>query len=292
MKNVFLSLCMCVYLSLGLAYAESVRTYSVVVPFSAGGPSDILIRGIVPQLNDGLDKHNIKLIVENRPGAGGSIGLATVMNNDKLMFGFFSSFFAINKTVKNDTSYEFDSVNLLGFAGYNKMVVLSGKYKNLTDLQNHCANDNTITVGTSGVGSTSHLTALYFSKKYLKCDNIINVAYKTVSLAYPDLKSKRLDFMIDFSITADSFIKSNFINHITTIKDNELLAWHILVSNKIDSVDAEIVKREFNLLKKNENFNNMLESMYHIQKFSENKSGDWLRNEFSTYKKMIEELPK
>lgn len=274
-----------------MAYAENIRVYDVVIPFSAGGPSDILFRAIEPELNNRLIKNGIKLIIKNITGAGGSIGLSKVIESDKVTFGFFSPFYAINKNIRSDMLYDYDSINFLSFAGYNKMVVISGKHLDFSDLKNTCLKNNTISFGSSGVGSTSHLAGYYFAKKYLKCDNILSVPYRGVSMVYPDLKGGRIDFMADFAFTADTFIQSKYVNGIEEIKETDMLSWHIFVSNNLKHPDIAIVKSAFDSLKKDKQFSNQFETSFHISKFSESRDLDWLKNEFNMYKKVIESLP-
>jgi tripartite-type tricarboxylate transporter receptor subunit TctC len=282
-----------IYLAcMGTALAENIKTYDVVVPFSAGGASDVLFRAIEPELNNRLKQHHIKLLVKNVPGAGGSIGLSTVLKNDELTFGFFSPFFAINKNMRTDYQYDFDSVNFLSFAGFNKMVVISGKHNSLDDLKDACLKNKTVSFGSSGFGSTSHLSAYYFATKYLNCKDIISVPYKGVSMVYPDLKGGRIDFMADFAISVNSFIESKYFNHIEDLKEADLVSWHIFVANKVKNKDAEIVQSAFNSLKADKKFTKELESRFQIYKFSETKDAIWLKQQFNTYKNVIESLPK
>jgi Tripartite tricarboxylate transporter family receptor len=285
--------CLALYLSLGsAAHAENLRTYNMVIPWSAGSASDLLFRGMEPALNTRLANHQIRLIVENTPGAGGAIGLASIINSkNKLVFGLFSPFFAINKNTRTDYIYDYDSVNFLSFAGYNKMVVISGKHTSMKDLQSLCAKENSIIIGSSGVGSTTHLIAQYFAKKYLSCKTIVDVPYKGTSAAYPDLKAGRIDIMVDFSIGANPFIASNYFNKIEEIRETDLLAWHVLVSSISNNPDAEIVRREFDALKKDKSFVDMIEANFYISRFAESKDINWLKNEFANYKKVIDSVP-
>jgi tripartite-type tricarboxylate transporter receptor subunit TctC len=278
----------------GLAHAESIKTYSVVVPFTAGGASDVMFRFIEPELNNRLEKHKINLILENAPGAGGSIGLSKIINNNKLTFGFFSPFFAINKNIKDTYTYEYDydSVKFLSFAGYNKMLVLSGSYTNMNGLRDACVKNKIISFGSSGLGSASHLASYLFAKKYLRCEEVLSVPYKGTSMVYPDLKAGRIDFMADFAINVDSFIESKYLNYIEEIKESDFASWHIFVSNNIENKDAEIVKMEFELLKRDKEFASKLETRFNVYKFSESRDIHWLKNEFKNYKKIIESLPK
>lgn len=282
-----------VYLSfVTFANAENVRMYDVVIPFSAGGASDVLFRAIEPELNNQLQSHQIKLVVKNISGAAGSVGLSKITNSNELTFGFFSPFFAINKPMRVDNSYDYNSVNFLSFAGYNKMVIISGAHSTLPALQDYCSKNKTITFGSSGVGSTSHLSAHYFATKYLNCKEVISVPYRGVSMVYPDLKAGRIDFMADFTISVDNFIESKYFNRIEEIKEGDLTSWHIFVSNKIENKDAMIVKTAFDSLKTNKQFVKTLENKFHIYKFSESKDSNWLKSQFDAYKSVIETLPK
>jgi len=282
-----------VYLSfVTFANAENIKIYDVVVPFSAGGASDVLFRAIEPELNSHLQQHQIKLLIKNVPGSAGSIGLSKVINNNELTFGFFSPFFAINKSMRADTSYDYNSVNFLSFAGYNKMVIISGKHPTLPALQDYCLKNKTITFGSSGVGSTSHLSAYYFATKYLNCQEVISVPYRGVSMVYPDLKGNRIDFMADFNISVDNFIESKYFNQIEEIREGDLTSWHIFVSNKVKNPDVEIVKKVFDSIKTDKKFTKNLESRFQIYKFSENKDSIWLKQQFGIYKTVIDTLPK
>ena len=294
-KIIRAAICCVMYLLIAVnANTQTVKTYSVIVPFTAGGASDIMFRFIEPELNKRLEKHKINLILENAPGAGGSIGLAKVLNSNKLTFGFFSPFFAINKNIKDIYTYEYDydSVKFLSFAGYNKMVVLSGTYTTLSALRESCTKNKAVSFGSSGVGSTSHLAGYLFAKKYLKCDEVLSVPYKGVSMVYPDLKAGRIDFMADFAINVDTFIDSKYLNYIEEIKESDFASWHIFVSNNIDNKDADIVKLEFESLKRDHQFTEKLETRFNVYKFSNHRDARWLKNEFDTYKKTIDSLPK
>jgi tripartite-type tricarboxylate transporter receptor subunit TctC len=277
---------------IGIAHAENIKIYDVVVPFSAGGASDVLFRAIEPELNARLKQHQITLVVKNVPGAGGSIGLSKVINSNELTFGFFSPFFAINKNMRTDYRYDFDSVNFLNFSGFNKMLIISGKHAGLTDLRSECLKNKTISFGSSGVGSTSHLSAYYFATKYLNCKDVLSVPYKGVSMVYPDLKAGRIDFMADFAISVNSFIESKYFNHIEDLKETDLVSWHIFVSSKVENPDAEIVKKVFDSIKADKKFTKDLESRFQIYKFSENKDSAWLKQQFGIYKTVIDTLPK
>lgn len=277
---------------IGIAHAENTKIYEVVVPFSVGGASDVLFRAIEPELNNRLKQYKITLVVRNITGAGGSIGLSKIINNNELIFGFFSPFFAINKNMRPEYQYDVGGINFLSFAGFNKMLIISGKHSSMSDLQDTCSRNKTISFGSSGIGSTSHLSAYYFVTNYLNCKDVLSVPYRGVSAAYLDLKEGRIDFIADFAISADNFIERKYFNHIEDLKETDLVSWHIFVSNNVQHKDAEIVKKVFDSIKADKKFTVKLESQFHIYKFSENKDTNWLQQQFDIYKTVIDSLPK
>jgi hypothetical protein len=106
------------------------------------------------------------------------------------------------------------------------------------------------------------------------------------------LKAGRIDFMADFAINVDGFIESKYLNSLEEIKESDFASWHVFVVNTIENKDAEIVKMEFELLKRDKEFTSKLETRFNVYKFSETKDINWLKNEFENYKKIIESLPK
>lgn len=291
MKNLlklsFILLC----LITSLSFASEKKVIEVIIPFNAGGPSDILWRNIEPKLNLILEKDNIVLRTKNVPGAGGSIGLNELMQSQKPTLGFFSSFFAINKFVRTDTNYDYTSVNLIGFAGNNTMIVMSAKHKSLQELQIFCKN-NELLYGSSGTGSTSELLGFYFAKKIAKCEKVSPVAYRTTTLANVDLRNKQLDYLADFSISASEQIDGQFLYKLYEMKNEELTPWHIFVSNKVQNKDIDTVRQGFELLKKDKEFVRNLEKKLHIQGFSEQKNSTWLEQEFFNFQHVISQINK
>ncbi len=270
--------------------SDRVKIYDVIVPFSPGGPSDIFWRSIEPKINENLQKHNILLKIKNVPGAGGSIGLNELLDSQKLTFGFFSSFFAINKHVRPESKYNPDDVNFIEFFGYNKMIVISSKHKNLRDLQKYCATGNEVFYGSSGTGSTSELSGYYFAKKYLGCSKVTIIPYKTTTLSYSDLKAQRIDFVVDFSITATEHADSSFFNKIYEFTEKDLNPWHIFVSNKNNNPDLDLIKEAFRNAKADKAFTNTIETKFHVTKLADNKDKNWLEREFDQFNTTIQLL--
>jgi tripartite-type tricarboxylate transporter receptor subunit TctC len=279
---------LCLLLASNLTLA---KTLSVIIPFSAGGPTDQLWRSIEPALNERLEKQGLKLITENLPGAGGSIAANKISEtSDKLVLGFFSPALAISPST-NPTSvrYNTNSIRLVDYAGAVEMIAVSPL--SLEEFEKKCKT-GTIFFGSSNVGSTSHLLGTVVAKE-LNCRDPVHVSYKGISATYVDLLSGRIDYMVDFNISASSQISSGRINKLFSMNDkfpNNLENWHVLISNNYNDPAFEIIQREFQNLKKDKLFVENLERNLKIKNFSVIKNQQWLTKEFLVYKKFIDNI--
>jgi len=285
MKN-FLILCLLTFSNLSLA-----STISVIIPFSAGGPTDRLWRSIEPKLNERLKNYDIRLVTENLPGAGGAIAankLATT--KDRLILGFFSPALAISPEMNSDiVRYNVEMLYLIGYAGATEMIVVS----TLTQEQfnERCKSDR-ILFGSSNIGSTSHLLGTVVGHE-LNCKNRVHIPYKGQSQVYVDLIAGRIDYLVDFAISAEGQISSGNVNRLFSVNEkfpNNLENWHVLISNKYDDANIKIIKQEFAQLKKDQQFVDQLEKTAKIKNFKLVRDQKWLINEFKVYKEFIESI--
>ena len=272
------------FLSLNV-YAKEI---SVIIPFSPGGPTDTLWRYIEPQLNLLLDKHSIRLISENVPGAAGTIAANKISNTkDKIVLGFFSPALVIAPTINpNIVAYQKNTFKLIGYAGSTEMYAVSKlTYEELIE---KCKTGRLL-YGTSNIGSTGHLMGYLVSKK-LRCNNAVAIPYKGISNMYPDLVEKRIDYFVDFAITADGFIRSGTVNKLIDIDkelSTELENWHVLVSNNIESEDINIIIKEFRNLKSDPKFVLEIERNKKVKNFRDVKDQNWFETEFDVYNRFI-----
>jgi tripartite-type tricarboxylate transporter receptor subunit TctC len=265
------------------------NTFFVIIPFSAGGPTDQLWRTIEPPLNDRLAKHGIKLITENLPGAGGAIAANKIAEtSDRLILGFFSPSLAIAPVTNPDSvRYNATTIRLVGYAGALEMIVVSPLSR--SDFEKKCKN-NTVFFGSSNVGSTSHLLGTVVAKE-MNCRDPVHVPYKGISAVYPDLLAGRIDYLVDFDSSASSQLVSGRINKLFSMNDrfpNNLENWHVLISNNSSNPAIEIIQREFQNLKNDKAFVENLEKTLKIKNFSVIKNQQWLIKDFEVYKKFIE----
>jgi tripartite-type tricarboxylate transporter receptor subunit TctC len=145
------------------------RPVRAIVPFAPGGPPDLIARLISVKLGDLLGQ---PLVVENRSGAGGNIGTATVARSpaDGYTVLVTSSAFAVNTNFPESgysAEKDFVAVNLIA-AQPNVLVVNSSlPVKTLPELFAY-AKDHKLAFATPGSGTTPHLTG----------ENLFNVESK------------------------------------------------------------------------------------------------------------------
>src|SRR5262245_51772935 len=75
LPRLIVSLALALFSALALAQEYPTRPVRIVVPFSAGGPNDIIARLVAHKLGEALGH---QMVIDNRPGAGGNIGTDSV----------------------------------------------------------------------------------------------------------------------------------------------------------------------------------------------------------------------
>jgi tripartite-type tricarboxylate transporter receptor subunit TctC len=176
------------------------RPVTLVVTFAAGGGTDIQARIIARALEPVLGQ---PVIVENRPGAGGSIGtqaVATAKPDGYTLLVGSTGTHAANQYLYAKLPYDpvkdFAPVTVL--ATFNNVVVVpaSSPIKSLQELIAAAKkNPGKLNYGITTVGSSSHLAVEKF--KHDAGLDIVGVPYNGAGLATTDLLGGRLDFMLD-----------------------------------------------------------------------------------------------
>ena len=176
------------------------KPIKVVVPFPAGGATDILTRAITEKLALRIGQ---SVIIENRPGAGANIGAATVAkappDGYTILMGSIGSH-SISVTYHKDPGYNFkkDLMPISSAGSLSNIVVIGNDIpaKNLQELVAYAkANPGKLTCGSSGTGGLIHLTCEMF--KIAAGVDVLHVPYKGTSLLMPDLISGRVTMALD-----------------------------------------------------------------------------------------------
>jgi tripartite-type tricarboxylate transporter receptor subunit TctC len=186
------------------------HTIKMIVPFAAGGGTDVLARIIAQNLNS---KWGQPVVVENQPGASGAIGTRAVMKAAPDGYTLLMASTGALMTVSAGTDGPFDvnkvlSPIVIGAAPPYLLVVRPTLPVNSTADLIRLAKEKPegLTFGSSGVGAASHLSGLLFaSETGIK---MLHVPYKGTGPAVTDLLGGRIDVMFAPGPVVQQFVAS------------------------------------------------------------------------------------
>ena len=199
----------------GNALADNFPSHpiTIVVPFSAGGPSDAMTRILAERMKTTLGE---TLLVENVTGAGGSIGVGRAVRSPP--DGYTISFGHLGTHVANGAIYKlgYDFVTDLEpvvLLPSNPMIVVSKNAVPAKSLQELLAwlkaRPAPATAGTAGAGSGSHIAGLYFEN--VTGIKLQYVPYRGTAPAMNDLVAGQIDVMIDQTSNSISQVRAGSI---------------------------------------------------------------------------------
>jgi tripartite-type tricarboxylate transporter receptor subunit TctC len=172
----------------------------MIVPFPPGGPTDIVARPLAQLLGDAM---KATIVVDNRGGAGGSVGASVVAkappDGRTILMGTVGTH-AINpslyKTPTYDAEKEFTPIALVAMAPVAIVVNADSAVKTLADLVAAAKKEpGKLTYGSAGSGTPGHLTGEMF-KRAAGID-FLHVPYKGSAPAVTDLLGGQLTLMFD-----------------------------------------------------------------------------------------------
>ena len=200
--------------NIGLAAAQlSSKPVRIVVPFAAGGVQDILARAMSVELGAALGQ---TVIVENRPGAGGTVGTGAVAKAEPdgttLVMAAASHNIAGSLYTKlaYDPQKDFAPLGHIGTAGYVLMIHPDVPARTAAEFIRYAkANPGKMNYATAGMGSATHLSMAYFNG--LAGIDLVNVPLKATGEAINEVISGRAHAVIAANIGALAFAKDNRI---------------------------------------------------------------------------------
>ncbi len=201
MRRTALAAFIALLISGGNALADNFPSHpiTIVVPFSAGGPSDAMARILAERMKTTLGE---AILVENVTGAGGSIGVGRVLRSPP--DGYTISFGHLGTHVANGAIYKlgYDLVTDLEpvvLLPSNPMIIVSKNAvpaKSLKELLAWLkARPAPATAGTAGAGSGSHIAGLYFEN--VTGIKLQYVPYRGTAPAMNDLVAGQIDLIVD-----------------------------------------------------------------------------------------------
>ncbi len=175
------------------------RTVTMIVPFPAGGGTDVVARVLAERLS--LETKG-RFVVENRPGAGGSVGYVAgaraAPDGSTVLFtsSAISTMPYLYPTKGYEPLRELAPVSLVGSAPSLLCVGPSVTAPTLAAfVQDAKARPGGITYASAGIGSALHLSTELFRK--LAGIDLKHVPYKGAALATGDLLGGRVDMILD-----------------------------------------------------------------------------------------------
>jgi tripartite-type tricarboxylate transporter receptor subunit TctC len=228
MRRAILAALMALLMSDGNALAEKFPSHpiTVIVPFSAGGPSDAMMRILAERMKLTLGE---TILIENVTGAGGSLGVGRTVRSPP--DGYTIGFGHLGTNVANGVIYKlgYDLVADLEpvvLLPSNPMIIVSKNAvpaKSLKELLAWLKSRPTPpTAGTAGAGSGSHIGGLYFEN--VSGIKLQYVPYRGTAPALNDLVAGQIDIIVDQT--------SNSINQ---VRGGNIRAYAITDEKRIDS---------------------------------------------------------
>jgi tripartite-type tricarboxylate transporter receptor subunit TctC len=166
------------------------RAITLVVPFAPGGSTSIVARVIADKMSETLGQ---KVIVDNRPGAGGTIGTKAVVSSAPdgytIVLGYTGTL-AIGPSLYPNAGYDarkdLVAIGMIGHAPNSLVVHPSFPAKTLAELIAYVkANPGKVNYGSAGVGTVSHVSGEYFANA--AGIQLVHIPYKGTGPALTDL---------------------------------------------------------------------------------------------------------
>jgi tripartite-type tricarboxylate transporter receptor subunit TctC len=203
-------------LSVGAAAAQPYpsRPITMVVPFAAGGPTDVLARILAQSMSQ---THGQQIVIENVTGAGGSIAAARVAKAPPDGYtmilgnlGTHAASVALYKNLPYDPRVDFEPVMLVATTPMVLLVRKSLPTDTLRSLVAYASeNPRKVGFGSAGTGSVSHLTYLLFT--HLTKTEIQHVPYRGSSQVSNDLLAGQIDMTFEQAVSASGYIRSGAV---------------------------------------------------------------------------------
>jgi tripartite-type tricarboxylate transporter receptor subunit TctC len=226
MRKTLLAALVALLMAGGNARADNFPSHpvTIVVPFSAGGPSDAMMRILAERMKAALGQ---SILIENVTGAGGSLGVGRVVRAPA--DGYTVGFGHLGTNVANGAIYKlgYDLVTDLEpvvLLPSNPMIIVSKNAvpaKSLKELIAWLkAKPTPPTAGTAGAGSGSHIAGLYFEN--VTGIKLQFVPYRGTAPAMTDLVAGQIDLIIDQTSNSISQVRAGTIRAYAVTDDKRV----------------------------------------------------------------------
>ncbi|HZH57791.1 MAG TPA: tripartite tricarboxylate transporter substrate binding protein BugD [Burkholderiaceae bacterium] len=188
------------------------RPVNMVVPFSAGGPTDTVARSLAEAMRPTLGE---TVVVENKGGAGGTIGVSHVARSkpDGHTILLMHIGFSTAQSLYKDPGYTSESFDPIGLVLDVPMTIIARSdfpANNITELVEYLkANKDKVSLANAGIGAASHLCGTMFMNAL--GIELLTIPYKGTGPAMNDLLGKQVDVMCDQTTNTTQHIKAGTV---------------------------------------------------------------------------------
>lgn len=215
-------------LSAGAAFAQDYpsRAITMIVPFSAGGPTDTVARIIGETMSRDLGQ---QIVIENVGGAGGTLGAGRVAKAEADGYTILLHHIGMATSASLYRKLPYDPLGAFDYVGLVTdvpMVLVARPNFEPTDLKGLIeyvkANKDKVTYANAGIGAASHLCGMLFMSAIET--PLTTVPYKGTGPALTDLLGGQVDFMCDQTTNTTNQIKEGKIKAYATTTAEQLEA--------------------------------------------------------------------
>jgi tripartite-type tricarboxylate transporter receptor subunit TctC len=178
------------------AVSAQAQQISIIWPFGMGDTQAQYSRSLVEELNRAQKKYTF--VLENRPGAGATIGARHVAATPNSVLSASTAFF-VRPNFYPEESHRVSDFRALMTQCAAPMLIVSKKYRSWRDIDP----TQKLNIGISGMGATSHLMAMEIVKRY---PNAQPVPYKGTREASMDVVAGNLDMSVAFLGEVEGFL--------------------------------------------------------------------------------------
>jgi tripartite-type tricarboxylate transporter receptor subunit TctC len=195
-----------------IAFAETYpsRPVRLIAPFAAGGPTDLVARLIGQWLSERLGQ---QFVIENRPGAGGTIGTEAVVRAaaDGYTLLQVAAYNVVNAALYDNLNFSFvrDITPVASIMTVPLVMVAAPSIpaKTVPEFIAYAKmNPGKINMASSGIGATPHVAGELF--KMMAGVDLVHVPYRGAGPAFADLLGGQVQVMFDFIPSSVEYIRS------------------------------------------------------------------------------------
>ena len=202
------------------------KSINLIVPFAAGGTTDVVVRAIVQLMSPKLGK---PIVIETAPGAGATLGAATAAGSapDGYTVLLMSTAHTINPALYSKPGYSQDSFAPVGSIGASPCWLFVGEKSPFKTVQELVAalkaNPGKYSYGSGGSGTTAHLAVELLKRRYGL--HATHIPYKSAPQAFTDIIAGTVDFGMNPVTGTDALVKSGRLRALAIGSDARLPAF-------------------------------------------------------------------